>query len=51
MQKIRSMIPGPALVLAVPAAMMAQAQERSINSGDTLNLTHRGAPGTDSSAP
>ncbi len=41
MQKSRSMILGLALVLALPAATMAQSQERSTNSGDAKNVTCR----------
>jgi RNase P/RNase MRP subunit p29 len=41
MQKSRSMILGLALVLALPAAAMAQSQERSTNSGDAKNVTCR----------
>jgi hypothetical protein len=41
MQKSRSMILGLALVLAVPAAVLAQSQERTTTSGDARNVTCR----------
>jgi hypothetical protein len=41
MQKSRSMILGLALALAVPAAVLAQTQERTTTSGDAKNATCR----------